>query len=170
MVLGLRTNARAPSALRLLSYAVNTASYGARKLKLLFLFALLLSTIPALAAQTILTGNVTKVRDGDTIEVGKIPIRLNGVSAPEMKEALGPQSKAFMSNLVMDKRVRCKLDGTKSHDRWVGICYREGQDIGAAVIGAGLALDCPRFSGGRYAGFEVSGTSSRIRLPSYCKN
>ena len=31
---------------------------------------------------TVLTGTVTHVRDGDTIEVGKIPIRLNGVSAP----------------------------------------------------------------------------------------
>lgn len=138
-------------------------------MRLLVLFALLLSTIPALAAQTILTGNVTKVRDGDTIEVGKIPIRLNGVSAPEMKEPLGPQSKAFMSNLVMGKRVRCKLDGTTTHDRWVGICYREGQDIGAAVIGAGLALDCPRFSGGRYENFERRGAAGLIKLPEYCE-
>ena len=37
------------------------------------------------AEPTILTGTVTHVRDGDTIEVGKIPIRLNGVSAPELK-------------------------------------------------------------------------------------
>jgi micrococcal nuclease len=133
------------------------------------LFALLLSTIPALAAQTILTGDVTRVRDGDTIEVGKIPIRLNGVSAPEMNELLGPQSKAFMSNLVMGKRVRCKLDGTKTHDRWVGICYREGQDIGAAVIGAGLALDCPKFSGGRYENFERRSAAGQIKLPEYCE-
>jgi hypothetical protein len=46
-----------------------------------------------------------------------------------MKEVLGPQSKAFMSNLVMGKRVRCKLEGTMTHDHWVGICYREGQDV-----------------------------------------
>ena len=75
-----------------------------------------------------LTGTVTKVRDGDTIEVGRIPIRLNGVSAPEMNEPLGPQSKNFMTDLVMGKRVRCELDGSKTHDRFVGICYLDEQD------------------------------------------
>ena len=50
----------------------------------------------AAAEPTILSGTVTKVRDGDTIEIGKIPIRLNGVSAPELKEPFGQQSKQFM--------------------------------------------------------------------------
>jgi endonuclease YncB( thermonuclease family) len=39
----------------------------------------LLGAFAAHADPTTLTGTVTKVRDGDTIEVGKIPIRLNGV-------------------------------------------------------------------------------------------
>lgn len=124
---------------------------------------------PAIAEPTTLTGTVTKVRDGDTIEVGKIPIRLNGVSAPEMNEPLGPQSKAFMTEMVMGKRVRCELDGSKTHDRFVGICYLDEQDIGATVIANGLALDCPRYSGGRYAGYEVQGAAAKIKLPGYCE-
>ena len=103
----------------------------------------------ASAEPTILTGTVTKVRDGNTIEVGKVPIRLNGVSALEMSELLGPQSRAFMTDLIMSMRVRCELNGEKTHDRFVGICYLNEQDIGAKVIGAGLASDCSRFSGGR---------------------
>jgi micrococcal nuclease len=138
-------------------------------LRITFLAAMLLIAPPALADPTILTGDVTKVRDGDTIEVGKIPIRLNGVSAPEMRELLGPQSKAFMLDLVMGKRVRCELDGTKTHDRWVGICYLNGLDFGAAIIGAGLALDCPRYSGGRHAKLEVPAAVLRMRLPRYCE-
>ena len=35
------------------------------------------------ADSTVLIGPVTKVRDVDIIEVSKIPIRLNSVSAPE---------------------------------------------------------------------------------------
>ena len=120
------------------------------------------------ADPTTLTGTVSKVRDGDTIEVGKIPIRLNGVSAPELKELLGPKSKAFMTELVMGKRVRCELDGSKTHDRFVGICYLDEQDIGARVIANGLALDCPRFSGGRYADYEVTGAVMLMKLPKYC--
>lgn len=117
---------------------------------------------------TVLEGVVTHVRDGDTIEVGRIPIRLNGISAPEMHEPLGPTSKDFMVNLVLGQRVRCELNGEKTYDRWVGICYRDGQDIGQAVIKAGLALDCPRFSNGRYAKYEVRETVTQIKLPEYC--
>jgi len=138
--------------------------------KLLRLICLVLfAAFPALADPTTLTGTVTKVRDGDTIEVGKVPIRLNGVSAPEINEPLGSQSKAFMTDLVMGKRVRCELDGSKTHDRFVGICFLDGQDIGATVIGNGLALDCPRYSGGRYAEYEVEGVALRVKLPGYCR-
>ena len=120
------------------------------------------------AEPTTLTGTVTKVRDGDTIEVGKVPIRLSGVSAPEMNEPLGPKSKSFMTDLVMGKRVRCELDGSKTHDRVVGICYLDGKDIGATVIAKGLALDCPRYSGGRYDKYETKGAAAEIKLPRYC--
>ena len=131
--------------------------------------AMMLVAFPAPADPTILTGPVTHVRDGDTIEVGKIPIRLNGVSAPEMKERLGPQSKKFMRDLVNGKSVRCVLTGAKTYDRLVGTCYLGGKDIGVAVIKNGLALDCPRYSGGRYAEFELTEARERIKLPGYCK-
>ena len=111
--------------------------------------ALALITHGDAAEPTILTGTVTHVRDGDTIEVGKIPIRLNGVSAPELDEPLGNASKQFMLNLVDGKSVRCELTGSKTYDRLVGTCYLDDEDIGAAVISAGLGLDCPKFSGGR---------------------
>ena len=124
---------------------------------------------PAHAEPTILTGTVTHVRDGDTIEVGKVPIRLNGVSAPELKEPLGPQSKQFMRNLVNGKHVRCELTGAKTYDRFVCTCYLDGEDIGIAVIAAGRALDCPRYSGGRYAEFELASSREAIKLPNYCR-
>jgi micrococcal nuclease len=125
---------------------------------------------PAVADEpTILTGTVTKVRDGDTIEVGSIPIRLNGVSAPELKEPLGQQSKRFMRGLVHGKRVRCELNGKKTYDRLVGVCYLDERDIGSAVIEAGLARDCPRFSDGRYMGVENTAARERIKLPKYCR-
>ncbi len=49
-----------------------------------------------------------------------------------------------MTDLVMGKRLRCELNGEKTHDRFVGVCYLDGKDIGATVIANGLALDCPR--------------------------
>ena len=74
-----------------------------------------------------------------------------------------------MTDLVMGKRVICELDGSKTHNRFVGICYLDEQDIGATVIGTGLAMDCPRYSGGRYAEYEVEGVALRVKLPGYCR-
>ena len=135
------------------------------------LIALVASNAPTIASAdpTLLTGNVTKVRDGDTVEVGKIPIRLNGVSAPELQELLGPKSRIFMVELVYGKLVRCELNGDKSYDRFVGTCYLSDRDIGAAVVAAGLALDCPRFSGGKYKAAETKAARSQIKLPGYCE-
>ena len=128
-----------------------------------------LVSFPALAEEpTFLTGTVTHVRDGDTIEVGKIPIRLNGVSAPELDEPLGKASKQFMADLVDGKSVRCELTGSKTYDRLVGTCYLDDEDVGIAIISEGLALDCPRYSGRRYAVHERSAARERIRLPGYC--
>ena len=136
--------------------------------KFLLVCAVLGPTI-AFADPTVLTGTVTHIRDGDTIEVGKIPIRLNGVSAPELKEPLGPQSKKFIVGPVDGKHVSCELTGAKTYDRFVGTCYIDGEDIGIAVIAAGLALDCPRYSGGRYAEFELAAARELIKLPNYCR-
>ena len=43
----------------------------------------------------------------------------------------------------------------------------DGRDIGAALIEAGLARDCPRFSRGRYAELEPE-AARRLPLPGYC--
>ena len=134
-------------------------------------FALItaISTTAVAAEPTMLTGTVTHVRDGDTIEVSKVPIRLNGVSAPELKEPLGKTSKKFMRDLVLGKPIRCELNGKKTYDRLVGTCYLDGEDIGIAIISAGLALDCPRYSGGRYSEHEVAEAQDQIKLPGYCQ-
>ncbi len=138
----------------------------------IFAFALIITicTSAASAAEPFtLAGTVTHVRDGDTIEVSEVPIRLSGVSAPELDEPLGKRSKLFMRELVLGQLVRCELNGEKSYDRFAGTCYLNGNDIGALVIEAGLALDCPRYSGGRYGDFEQPGACERIKLPKYCE-
>ena len=56
--------------------------------------AVLLAATPAGAAKCprgTMTGQVTHVRDGDTIVVGSMPIRLNGLAAPEGNEPGGEE-------------------------------------------------------------------------------
>lgn len=108
------------------------------------------------------------VRDADTIVVDGTAVRLNGVDAPELKTRSGQNGKRWMVNYLRDKQVHCDLSGERTYDRWVGVCFADGRDIGAAVIAAGLALDCRRYSGGRYRYLETPAAKSRIRRATYC--
>lgn len=60
------------------------------------LVGLILLTAPATAAthceRDPLLGPVTHVRAGDTVEVAGVPIRLQGLAAPELSEAGGPEA------------------------------------------------------------------------------
>ncbi|MFY0595787.1 MAG: thermonuclease family protein [Cognatishimia sp.] len=115
------------------------------------------------------TAQSLHVRDADTIVVSGTPVRLNGVDAPELGTRAGQDAKRWMVNYLRGKEINCDLNGERTHDRWVGICYADGKDIGAAVIRAGHALDCRRYSGGRYRKFETAAAKSRIRRAKYCR-
>jgi micrococcal nuclease len=121
--------------------------------------ALVLIAAPTLTAapgpRGTLTGQVTFVRDGDTIVVGSMPIRLNGLAAPEWDEPGGDAAMDAMIKLVAGRTLRCELNGERTHDRCVGVCYLQGVDISAEMVRRGVARDCPRFSGGRYHVIEA---------------
>ena len=138
-----------------------------RKLRALACSALCLLAAPALAG-SVLEGAVTHVRDGDTIEVEGVPVRLSGLHAPEMHEDRGSTARDFMINLVAGQQVRCELTGARSYDREIGICYLGSTDIAAELVKAGLGRDCPRFSMGRYQEHEDPRLRDLMPLPDYC--
>ncbi len=146
-------------------------------MRLVWLAALataLLAAATARAAPSAFAGNVTRVRDGDTIEVGGVAVRLQGVAAPERDHLLGGPATEAMRAFVLGRRVVCHPDGTRSFDRIVAVCELAGVDLGAYLVRLGLARDCPRFSGGRYRPLEAAlGDDAPIlrlyTLPSYCR-
>jgi len=134
--------------------------------KLVILMGLLSG--PAFADRTI-EGRVTVVRDVDTIVVAGTPVRLNGVDGPEVSTRIGREARTFMTRLVRGETVTCQLNGERTYDRWVGVCYLDGQDIGAIAVANGHALDCRRYSGGRYRDLETPAARSRIQRAGYCR-
>lgn len=92
---------------------------------------------------------------GDTIVVAGVPVWFNGVDAPKLKTGSGQDAKRWMVNAVRGKTVLCELNGERTYDRWVGTCYVGDINLSAAVISAGHALDCYRYSGGRYRHLET---------------
>jgi micrococcal nuclease len=65
--------------------------------------------------------------------------------------------------------VVCGLTGERTRGRRVGFCYRDGRDVGAEVIAAGLARDCTRYSLERYAGVERP-EAGGLPFPAYCRS
>ena len=108
-----------------------------------------------------------RVIDGDTLEISGVRIRLNGVAAPERNEPGGAEATATMKRMTSGKIVRCSLTGKKTYKREVGTCWVETLDLGAALIAAGKARDCPRYSAGRYSALEPESVSF-LPLPRYC--
>lgn len=88
-------------------------------------------------------GRVSHVRDGDTIEVEDVPIRLGSLDCAEMNTSAGLRAAARMRNLVSGEIVICHLNGRTSYDRKIGSCrLADGRDLGAVMIKEGL---CRRF-------------------------
>ena len=139
--------------------------------------ALLASQSLPASAETI--SSAARVIDGDTIVLSEqnIHVRLNGVDAPEVQhprhptdDPFGPESRDEMRAIIGEQSVHCDLNGERSYERLVGVCYLpDGTDIGAEIIRRGLALDCARWSFGRYRALEPDGVREIIHQASYCE-
>lgn len=103
------------------------------------------------------------VIDGDTIDIAGTRIRLAGIDAPEMDHPFGKNAKWALVNLCKGQEVRAVFDGDLSHDRTVATCYLpDGRDLSAEMVKAGMAIDWPKFSRGKYSGLEVDGIRKKL--------
>ncbi|EAK2503032.1 thermonuclease [Campylobacter upsaliensis] len=106
-----------------------------------------------------LTGKVSRVIDGDTIEllaktsktnpynhIAKLKIRLYGIDAPELKQAYGKEAKEFLSALVLKQEVSLIIENKDKYDRFVGTIFLKGQDINKEMVKNGYAHAYESFS------------------------
>ena len=87
----------------------------------------------ASGVKTILTGTVTRVRDGDTVEVDRIAIRLAALNCPENKTQKG-QYATRVAKQFEGSKMTCELTGAKTYDRLVGYCSVNGVDFGRFMM------------------------------------
>ena len=160
---------RSKGATRLIDGSLLTTlrTLGTAVIKNTLLTVLLVVTGGSAAAEEIINGTA-RVRDGDTIVVAGVPVRLNGLDAPETNTRAGQEAKNALTEYLRGKSVTCKLNGERTYDRMVGTCYVGQSDIAASLVAAGLALDCARYSGGRYRRFEPEGIRQRLPQAGYC--
>ncbi|MAK79257.1 MAG: hypothetical protein CMH00_03420 [Marinovum sp.] len=82
---------------------------------------------------SVLTGIISHVRDGDTIEVGNIPVRIAALDCPENDTAEGQRASKFASQFKNSK-VICDLTGAMSYKRLVGYCRINETDFATTMI------------------------------------
>ena len=98
---------------------------------------------PAGCATDALSGTVTRVIDGDTIEVqlssGPIKVRLNSIDTPEKDQPWGPQAQAALAVRVNGKRVELEPVAQDRYDRLVAVVFLGGENINEWMVQQGDA-------------------------------
>ena len=106
----------------------------------------LLSSLLALPA----TGQ--SVTDGDTIRFNGMAVRLWGIDAAEIDQicpdgwAAGRLAREHLAGLIRDRTITCEPRTTDRHGRLVALCRADGEDLGAAMVSAGMAWAFIRYS------------------------
>jgi micrococcal nuclease len=91
----------------------------------------------------VLVGTVTKIVDGDTIDVrlssGPIRVRLHGVDTPERGQPWGKESTAALTALVMGEEVDIEPFSQDRYERMVGIIYLGDLNVNLELVKRGHA-------------------------------
>jgi endonuclease YncB( thermonuclease family) len=126
----------------------------------LLLATVLLASLATVRADelsaSVLAGMVIKVRDGDSLVVdlaggpaggaaNTIEVRLHGADAPESDQPGGTQARDFLRRRVLNRRVEIEPVDQDRYDRMVGVVYRDGANVNAALVAAGHAWAYRRF-------------------------
>ena len=118
------------------------------------LFLVLMLTGNALAADAI--SGVARIVDGDTLAIGDIKIRLEGIDAPETdqvcldaaaaKWACGVVARDRLIAHINGRPIECRPTGTDRYGRTLAVCSVAGDDLNAWMVHEGWALAFVRYS------------------------
>src|SRR5262245_44956672 len=125
----------------------------------LTLLAIIVAGSPASAAGLV-------VRDGDTIQIGDITYKLDGIDAPEVDQmcidnhadpwTCGIEARTQLTTLIKGRNVRCEDVNEKPNSpiantrkKRVGICTAEGDtmSLNQQLVGAGFAVSATSVKG-----------------------
>jgi endonuclease YncB( thermonuclease family) len=120
-------------------------------------------------AQPTLSGMVTRVIDGDTIEVqlssGPIRVRMHSIDTPEKDQPWGLEAQVALAGHVNGKRVELEPVTQDHYDRLVAVVFLGSENINAWMVQQGDAwayrdyLEDPS-----YCAWEAVARASRLGL------
>jgi len=136
-----------------------------------WLLVIALALIPLSASAQDISGS-GRAKDGDSLDMAGIAIRLHGIDAPELDQicsrqgqswACGKEAAAKLAQLVSGAELRCEQHDVDQYDRIVASCTARHVDLGQAMVEAGLAVALPQFSD-RYLGAEARAKTLKLGI------
>ena len=119
-----------------------------------------------------LTGRAEAV-DGDTLAVGGVRVRLEGIDAPEARQTCkdasgkvwdcGAEAQRLLARLVATVTVTCEERGLDKYRRLLGVCRAGGIELNAELVRRGLAWAFTRYSQ-TYVGIEAEARRQRVGI------
>jgi micrococcal nuclease len=119
--------------------------------KLLILFVTFLSISVSLA-QTVYTGKVIAIKDGDTVVVidslnTQTTLRLAEVDCPEKNQPFGTKAKQFTSDQVYLKTIKYVITDTDRYGRSIAMIYYDNNKyLSAEIIRSGMGWHYKKYS------------------------
>lgn len=92
------------------------------------------------------------VTDGDAIRFDGKAVRLWGIDAAELHQRCadgwpaGELASQHLADLMRDHAITCEPRTTDRYGRVVALCRADGEDLGAAMVSAGMAWAFIRYS------------------------
>lgn len=92
------------------------------------------------------------VTDGDSIKLNGTSYRLDAIDAPEIRQTCadgwpaGSESAQHLRSLMAGRRITCEHKSFDRYGRSVALCRADRQDLGAAMVRAGMAWAFVRYS------------------------
>jgi endonuclease YncB( thermonuclease family) len=94
--------------------------------------------------------NTERVADGDSIDIGRLRMRLFGIDAPELAQRCldaigqpyncGETAARALQDLVRNKPLRCVSHGIDQFGRTLAVCTAGDVELNAAMVEAGNAV------------------------------
>lgn len=131
---------------------------------------LLFSTVPVFPEDTL--HGTANIVDGDTIKIAGIPVRLEGIDAPEQLQkctrdteqiACGRLATKALVQMINNDPVTCILLGKDSYGRMLGECSTKDKNLNALMVRSGWALAFVKYSD-RYTHAENTARSTRAGM------
>jgi len=127
------------------------------------------SSLPVETGSKVLEGEVIYVADGDTITVrdadgGTHRIRLEGIDAPELRQAFGGAAKRELSSKVLRKRVRVAWKQRDQFDRILGHVRLGEHYINGELIEEGFAWRFRNYPNDEFVAAEARARNAKRGL------